>query len=419
MKIPKIDIFRNVIERYNGQGLKADDIMLSRQADKFYVSKESAALEKIITDIEGKNTQKSIEFAAELQKLLQVLIPPGATTRPVPAAVPAITPESSKAPKPVVKDLRQAVLPPTAAVSTPPPPMPAVYAPPPNPQRNELETNGPKDVAVEDDKGQAEPAATAITSSAKITYIDPAAHLPIHPVAELMPCMNAEDLDALAENMKLGQREPVTMFAGQLIDGRHRALACQRLNVPIKAVEWDQSGTLEDFVIAKNVLRRQLTQAQRAAIAAAFLPELKKEAMARMTSGKSNPMEVLPQGTAADIAGKKLGVSGKSVSAAEKIKAGSEELFQQVLNGTLSIPQAQKQAEKQNVAPAQPERITFSVEEAVSRILLLVPEGDFKVLEDIYSSSPAVVRKAIRNRIDEGSTNNLQILPDLPLASGN
>jgi ParB-like chromosome segregation protein Spo0J len=274
----------------------------------------------------------------------------------------------------------------------------------------------------------AEPDAASIASSAEIFYIDPAAHLPIHPVAGLMPRMSAEDFEAFVESMlKLGQKEPVSVFNGQLIDGHHRALACKRLNVPIMGVEWDQVGTLEDFVIAKNVQRRQLTQAQRAAIAVAFLPKLKEEALARMTSGKSNHTEALPQGTAADIAGNKLGVSGKSVSAAEKIKAGSEELFQQVLNGTLSIPKAQKLAEKQNVAPAQPERITCSIEEAVAKILQLVPEEEFNFLIGLEFYTPPVISKAIRKRLDgefTGEPNRFQMIldaltPGLPRASGN
>ena len=69
--------------------------------------------------------------------------------------------------------------------------------------------------------------------------------LPIHPAAELLPLMSADELHELAEDIKLHhQRIPVSIQEGKLLDGRNRLDAMERAGMP---VVW--SGALNRLVV--------------------------------------------------------------------------------------------------------------------------------------------------------------------------
>lgn len=76
-----------------------------------------------------------------------------------------------------------------------------------------------------------------------------------------------DDLDQMMESTKrLGGiwNEPGTVWNGLLLDGRNRQIVCQNLGVPYEYREF--SGTYEqarEYVIAKNLARRHLTQDQK------------------------------------------------------------------------------------------------------------------------------------------------------------
>jgi len=55
--------------------------------------------------------------------------------------------------------------------------------------------------------------------------------------------------------------------------------------------EWDGQGSLVAFVISKNLHRRQLTPAQRAAVGVDMLPLMEEEGLARMAHGGMRALE--------------------------------------------------------------------------------------------------------------------------------
>jgi len=61
--------------------------------------------------------------------------------------------------------------------------------------------------------------------------------------------------------------------------------------VESRCEEWDGEGSLVAYVVSKNLHRRQLTAAQKAAVAVDILPLLEKEAVERMAQGGMKALE--------------------------------------------------------------------------------------------------------------------------------
>lgn len=93
--------------------------------------------------------------------------------------------------------------------------------------------------------------------------------LSIHPVSRLFPPMNEDQFAALKDDIaQNGQREPITLWDHQVIDGAHRARACEELNLePITRVWEGEESELTRYVVSLNLHRRHLNESQRAMVA--------------------------------------------------------------------------------------------------------------------------------------------------------
>jgi multidrug efflux pump subunit AcrB len=127
-----------------------------------------------------------------------------------------------------------------------------------------------------------------------------------------------------------GLLDPITLCAGQIIDGRNRYRACAMLGVSPRFTVFE--GTDEDalaFVISKNLARRHLNDAQRAMVA---------ESLANMKVGRNwddNSANLQNKASQADA--KKLNVSPRSVATARVVKQTAEqEVVQAIEEGTRS-----------------------------------------------------------------------------------
>lgn len=131
---------------------------------------------------------------------------------------------------------------------------------------------------------------------------------PIHPKAKIIPEMNEEDYERLRDDIQqVGVRDPVWLFRGQIVDGRHRARVCEELGLDIPTQEFEGAEEeILDFVISMNLARRHLRESQRALVAARVAEELKK-------SPNSN------SGDLATLAAVKLNIGRSSVMAARKV----------------------------------------------------------------------------------------------------
>ena len=161
-----------------------------------------------------------------------------------------------------------------------------------------------------------------------------------HPFANAFPMMNDRELEELAADIKThGQREPITLYQDQILDGRNRYNACGRAALrPIKPTFVDFTGTDQEalaFVVSRNLRRRQLTTSQRA-FAAAKIAELKRG------QRKSDTSIDVSQAEAAKL----MNVSLPSTQRARKvIDKGSPELLAAVERGEIAVSAAVAQIE--------------------------------------------------------------------------
>jgi hypothetical protein len=104
--------------------------------------------------------------------------------------------------------------------------------------------------------------------------------LSIHPAAELLPSIAEADLEKLGHDIRQhGLRNLVTIFEGQLIDGRSRLDAMEMVGMPttkdgeidpaiVKKVEGIEPNA---YVLSQNIHRRHLTSKQKRELIAKLL----------------------------------------------------------------------------------------------------------------------------------------------------
>jgi len=118
--------------------------------------------------------------------------------------------------------------------------------------------------------------------------LPPAATLPdyrkleVHPLAELLPEASPEEYKALKESIrKNGLHEPMWLFEGKILEGRHRHRALLEIGRDFKSTDFQLfKGTYEQakaFVFDKNLARRQLTRDQKEQIARRMIKESPKD----------------------------------------------------------------------------------------------------------------------------------------------
>jgi len=173
--------------------------------------------------------------------------------------------------------------------------------------------------------------------------------------------MSPNEFDKLVESIRsVGVQQPILTYQGQILDGRHRAEACDKLGLPYPTEEYegpDDVGTLLQVVAGLNLHRRHLTQSQLAAIALEALPRFEEEARerqqegrlqgAKVTKGEASASEYAqaPRRASAE-AGKALGVSASSVEKAKRVQKSAPELLDPIKRGDMTLNAAAKQIPK-------------------------------------------------------------------------
>lgn len=197
--------------------------------------------------------------------------------------------------------------------------------------------------------------------------------LAFHPIAEAFPLMSEGEISDLADAIEADGffgDEPIVLYEGKILDGRHRFLACLalhqegRLSEPPPFREWEQNGVSPmSWAVGKNLRRRHLTPSQKAMIAADLLPRYEEEARARQVAplkkGDELPVPVSPKlderGRADAKAAEQFGVSRGYVADAKKIATAAPELVEPIKNGAITLQKAKSELKKrERPAPAPP-----------------------------------------------------------------
>lgn len=154
----------------------------------------------------------------------------------------------------------------------------------------------------------------------------------IHPAATLFPLMTEEEYQGLkADIAENGQRECITVWKGQLIDGRNRLRACEELDRTPHVAELDEDEDPWAYVISHNLHRRHLTTSQRSAVATELAKLKRGDNQYKKEGGSKDPPSI-------DDAAKQMKVSRKSVVRAKQVQEhGSEAVFQAVKQGELPV----------------------------------------------------------------------------------
>jgi hypothetical protein len=94
-----------------------------------------------------------------------------------------------------------------------------------------------------------------------------------HKLCSAFPLMTGDEFAELVADIKQhGQREPVTLCRGQILDGRCRYLACRELGIGMRAVERKIADPVA-FVVSANVRRRHLSTEQKRSLIAQLLKD--------------------------------------------------------------------------------------------------------------------------------------------------
>lgn len=224
----------------------------------------------------------------------------------------------------------------------------------------------------------------------------------VHAAAAKFPMLAPVELAKLAADIKEhGQLDALVYDedddgARILLDGRNRNAACRINGMTPVLTKWDGAGgTHTGYILSKNLRRRDLTESQRALLAADLLPMLEAEAKERMRRGaelggkvKRPPLgRVAPTGAtaqvpettsepspatapsakkAAEAAAEAVGVSSRSVERAKVVlDKATPEVVQQVREGKVSVRQAERTIRRDEALEAiktyQPPKGQYSV----------------------------------------------------------
>lgn len=111
-----------------------------------------------------------------------------------------------------------------------------------------------------------------------------------HPAAAAFPMMDDAAFNELKDSIaQSGQRVPIVLLGGKILDGRNRYHACQQLKINPITREFDPAKDGQSvllFVLDSNLRRRHLTPSQKAVIAAEALKALQAEAEAAAKEAK-------------------------------------------------------------------------------------------------------------------------------------
>lgn len=161
-----------------------------------------------------------------------------------------------------------------------------------------------------------------------------------HPAAELFPMMLGDQYEAFKEDIrKNGFQQDVTIYKGQILDGRNRYKAAIELDMldelPICEIDDDTDFNPYQWVISRNLHRRHLNESQRSIVGAKYARL--KHGDNQHTMNEDGPIGLSTIQEAANA----VQVGTTTIKRAKTVLAnGSQELIEAVEQGKVAVSKA-------------------------------------------------------------------------------
>lgn len=194
--------------------------------------------------------------------------------------------------------------------------------------------------------------------------------LELHSLCSIFPRMSDEEFAGLRADIKAnGQRSPITLYEGKILDGGNRYRACLAEGKTPRFVEFDGADPAA-YVLSLNLRRRHLSVGQQAAIVAAAQDWTTAHGQGRapeqftrstpLRAGRGavtpppetgNPAGLQQSGNSAGLAtvadrAALSGASERTQRAADKVAKSDPELIKQVARGEVPLAKAVAQVTK-------------------------------------------------------------------------
>lgn len=272
--------------------------------------------------------------------------------------------------------------------------------------------------------------------------IHPLAKHQAHPLASIFPFMSEVAMQEHISNIKEhGQKEPIVLLEGRILDGRNTYYACCEAGVsPVFRQFGDRPNDGDspaNFVYSRNFHRRNLSPGQKAAVATNFIPHFEHEAKLRQqatqfkpkadTSAKpevletqeqehKEPLELLEEskepassppastpivgtdgaklesvttgskkGRVRDKVAQEFGTSSGMVKIAHRLKKKAPDLFEKVLNGEMKAGTADAELDRRIQASNEGENALKKKQEREDAIAKIESTWSEKKYEDFVN----------------------------------
>lgn len=233
----------------------------------------------------------------------------------------------------------------------------------------------------------------------------------LHPLCTLFPRLSGFEFECLKLDIKEnGQREPIIVHDGMILDGGNRYRACVDLGIEPQKMKFS-GGNIVTYVLSTNLHRRHLTPGQQAAIVACVQDWAKAQdhgGARRRVQGATLHLETSKECNVAALSkttdrAAQSGASVRTQKSADKLAKAAPELAASVARGEISLPKAEKQA-----FPKPPQEQTVASAEN--------PEPEYTELDQAYDQIEAlqnIIAAGFMATTDEDRASGLKLLADL------
>lgn len=163
----------------------------------------------------------------------------------------------------------------------------------------------------------------------------------LHPLCTLFPRLAGAEFEALREDIRAnGQREPILLHEGLILDGGNRYEACLQAGVA-PVLKPFEGGDIVAYVLSANLYRRHLSPGQNAAIVASITnwAEAHKPGRPRQSGNVAALSSVAARAA-------KSGASERTQRMADKVAQADPALAMDVAHGKTTLPQAVAKVER-------------------------------------------------------------------------